>query len=296
MKKLVLTLLVLILVLTACGSQAVEPGSTVVEPPAQVEQPTEAPVITEELIEVPTVEPTEEPTLEPTAEPKPSSCPAKAFEVIQQDDLVAEVEEYGVFEIVEGFGLGGEGVLFLRLDTTMIEEYEVFTFIMPSAGFIYILEDSTIVKINNELWHKAGNIAVSPEGNIVIPRGAIVEISQERHTGTILEVEFIAGKVINEEEIIYPPVMSLSCEDDGLWLLTITNPSENENYSFEIETEHKYLITDFEKLVSIKYPWTERDAADTKIGYTATKGDLINLLPGGFIKFVIYETYPYNRD
>lgn len=296
MKKFISFLLIVIFVLAGCNQQQVVTPAPVIEPTAQSEQSTQPHVVeTEEPIEtvVPTEEPTEIPT--PTEEPVPDRCPEEALDVIPQEKLIAEVEEYAVLETVQALYVGGKQSLFLRLDTTLIEDEKVFEYTMPSTGFIYMLEAPTVLRINGEVWERVGNVVMSPEGSFIIPKGAQIEVSQEEHTGTIIEIHFVAGKVINVDDIITTENMYLSCEKEGIWSLTITNPSA-ENFSAEINTEYEYFITDFENLLSIKYPWAEIGATDISIGYTLTKGNVINLQPGGYIKFLLFEIYEYNPD
>lgn len=109
---LVVTLIVSAFILVACGGDTTEPAAPVVDEPAVVEEPTEAPV--EEVVEEPVAEPTEEPMEEPVAEPteepmEEPAAPEVSLTIWADDtrtpvllDLARAFEaEYGVALIVE---------------------------------------------------------------------------------------------------------------------------------------------------------------------------------------------------
>lgn len=251
MKKFVLTILVVLLVLTACGNQVETPVPTVViEPIAQSEQPTQPPVVeTEEPIEtaVPTEEPTTEPVEVPTEEPTdaltaPDRCPAESFQIPENlGDWTLNLGEYGEFVLLDIDGRS----LFLVSDISYLigaqlekgeksiasfaTEGGTISFEIPSPAFLKTEVDLDIL-VDGEQW-TFEPFASSPTGGYVIPADANVQITSmggQNPEAVVLELYFLSGNPVDLIDIsVDSENYRLIC-NDYIWELTIENPGDSD--------------------------------------------------------------------
>lgn len=306
MKKLMfVSLIVLVLALSGCNHNVVTPEPTVVEPTLPMEESTAIPTPIEEATEepTPTLEPTPTPTEEPTLEPLPDRCPSEGSEIPDPEDLIIDLGEYGVFSAKESVFVSKVPIrtFVLSLYTSddgvvrLIKDGQRISFSMPSAGFLYI-PDMTQITINNQLWDAKAGIAVSPEGDFVIPKGSAVEMSvvnQIELGEFLLEILFISGDNINADDIALPQRSVLLCKTQ--WEMTIENTSD-QDISVPIETGYPLLLTKVENIVSFENVWGEYFPEDIDIGYLLFDGDIVNLQPGGTVKFLVFDFYPYEHQ
>lgn len=323
MKKFISFLLIVIFVLAGCNQQQVVTPVPVVEPTAQIEQPTEPPVVeTEEPTEtmVPTEEPTETavPTEEPTEIPAeesteiPDVCPTVGFNVGTPKDLMLDFGENGEKHATEvavstKTYIKGYSTLmhyFTKNDLKKLMSEGHLSFSMPSPGFVGGYKALTI-KVNNQLLDigveaKKFVAGMSAEGNFVVPAGATIDIElndpealEDSQTPYMfLFIMFLPSEPIQMVDLSMPEMSSLiKCGE--LWEMDVTNTS-NEVVSIPMETSHFLLVKDFENVHSITFTKDEVLGEDLQIGTLLLHEETVNLKPGGRITFLVFNLYPVN--
>lgn len=306
MKKFVSILFVVIFVLTACQVTQTEP--TVVEQPVQVTEQTIEPtvVVTEKPTEFPaSEEPIDVPTEEPTPEPLPDICPVEALEVAKHEDMVIDFGEFGIDQIGR-FVIPNDETFYASylmyngksgLDENLInimQEGGKFSFKMPSAGIMYIPVHDTVVRVNGDTWNTfIGDVIMSPEGGMIIPTGAEIEIETEggiEQDGLMLLISFLSGKQINSQDIKLHDMALLSCGE--FWLLTIKN-SSSEEVVVPLDIGFSMLLKDYDGLLAMADQQGELPFEYIERGMTIHNGDLVTLEAGGYIDLFVMDWYPY---
>jgi len=323
MKKLVLIFLVYIFVLTGCGNQVKPVPTPTKEQAAQIEQPTEPPVVeTEEPTEtmVPTEEPTAEPTSteEPMVEPTiveellPGNCSSENLEVADSEDLVLDLGKHGQHDVME---VPISTKAYIKGQTTFLHIFWTdelkallsdgqLSFHMPSPGMLGGYKAITI-KVEDQLWENRieGDMfvaAMSPEGRYIVPAGSVVTVELDDlaildnpETPLIsLFVMFLHGDAINGDSLSLPDMSTLvKCEE--MWEVEIVNSTE-ESISIPVEIGHFLLIKDFDNLGSISYFGEEVMSDEIQKGALLFNEEVITLLPQGRITFLLFDLYPIN--
>jgi len=296
MKKLIISLLLVILLVAGCTSP--EPAT---KPPV-VQQPTEQVVVsTTKPTTEPTVVTTEEPTVEPTETekvvPEEQSCGPSKSEIATPEELLIDLSLYGG-EVIKPIEIGSSFVL--HEPESLMEDGGALSFSMPSLGLVYLHEETTLT-INGKTWERYGALAVSPEGDFLVQKGTLIEIvttGKIEFPEAMMSITLLSGEAIPAEDILLPIPEGISykirCNSLGIWEISIKNTS-GEDLEIMFEKNHQYMIMYPDGVKKIKFSWGEIPEEQVRTGHLLSQGDALILLPNGSIKVVVVDLFYDNE-
>ena len=247
-------MLILSLMLLACGASAEKPGATPENAAEQTEKAAEtAAEATEAPTEAPTPEPTPEPTEEPT--PEPTAEPEYWKYVLLRDELkgsYATTQEawaamMKIYNLEQTLDPHVSGMFLVNWDT---KEYE-YSYRLDGIvkEFLYMAETEAYATENNEAVCRA---LYEPENAEAVAPG-VIKVSTNRWLSQLPQ---------------YPPVYFISLESEdpasGCWIAAYQDVSEN--------VLHPASVTG-EKLAELEKAVNEKKVADS--GLVLSEGELV---------------------
>ena len=241
-------MLILSLMLLACGASAEKPGATPENAAEQTEKAAEtAAEATEAPTEAPTPEPTPEPTEEPT--PEPTAEPEYWKYVLLRDELkgsYATTQEawaamMKIYNLEQTLDPHVSGMFLVNWDT---KEYE-YSYRLDGIvkEFLYMAETEAYATENNEAVCRA---LYEPENAEAVAPG-VIKVSTNRWLSQLPQ---------------YPPVYFISLESEdpasGCWIAAYQDVSEN--------VLHPASVTG-EKLAELEKAVNEKKVADLPLAF-----------------------------